>query len=398
MRGVRLLPSRRIAVSLFFAALAALGVAIFSDYGIAWDEPRQREVGAVSARYVVEVLAPALSQRAFSGVPALATFVDRDYGVVFEMPAYLVERLLGLDDTRDIFLLRHLLNFFVFVAGVYAVFRLGEDRFASWRVGLLGAACLVLSPRIFADAFYNSKDLVFLSAFAVATHTLIVFVRQPTGRTAVWHGAAMAVAIDVRLMAIVLPAATVAVVAARWVKGELQWRHALLVLVLCTGVTAVIGVALFPFLWSNPLGHLVEAFRNMSHFRVRGTMRYLGQDIWSDQVPWHYLPVWVAVTTPPVYLAMAAVGGAGVGRQLTRARHRLWLNDGELMDLVFVALLCGPVLAVVVLKSVVYDGWRHLYFVYPALLMVALRGGVTVWNVVPRWSHGRTVARTIFIS
>src|SRR5882757_3909121 len=37
-------------------------------------------------------------------------------------------------------------------------------------------------------------------------------------------------------------------------------------------------------------------------------------------------------------------------------------------------LLCftGPIAAVLILHSIIYDDWRHLYFVYPSFVMLAL--------------------------
>jgi hypothetical protein len=45
----------------------------------------------------------------------------------------------------------------------------------------------------------------------------------------------------------------------------------------------------------------------------------------------------------------------------------------------------GPLVVVVVLHSALYDGWRQLYFIYPVLLLLALRGLVTVWRWRPSW-------------
>jgi hypothetical protein len=50
--------------------------------------------------------------------------------------------------------------------------------------------------------------------------------------------------------------------------------------------------------------------------------------------------------------------------------------------------LVVPVLIVIGLNSVVYDGWRHLYFIYPALLLQAVRGVRAVILIAkrsPRW-------------
>ena len=48
--------------------------------------------------------------------------------------------------------------------------------FSDWRIGLLSALFLVLTPRFFAESFYNSKDIVFMAVFAVGMNTTISFV------------------------------------------------------------------------------------------------------------------------------------------------------------------------------------------------------------------------------
>jgi hypothetical protein len=387
---------RRIAVALFFAALLGLGLANVRDYGISWDEPRQREIGGASARYAAETLAPSLVDSTLRSFPELATFVDRDYGVAFEMPAFVLEWLLGISDTRDSFMLRHLLTFLLFVGGVFAVYRLAERRFADWRVGLLAALCLVLSPRIFADAFYNSKDLVFLSAFAIATNTLVAFVTRPGPRSALWHGVATAVAIDIRVMAIVLFAGAFVALAVRAAKREIALTHAAGALLVYVTLTVPLVIVLFPFLWSAPYRHFLEAFENMSHFRGQGEVRYLGEYVMSSALPWHYLPVWMAVTTPPVYLVLCVIGLGAILARLVRANYRLWRDEDEMQDLLFVALLSAPVLAVVWLNSVLYDGWRHLYFVYPMLVLVAIRGWLTVWRAAANRGPMRVALAAVF--
>src|SRR5262245_23736475 len=42
----------------FFLVLTALGLGIYHDYGIAWDEPAQREMGAVTLKHIDDRFAP----------------------------------------------------------------------------------------------------------------------------------------------------------------------------------------------------------------------------------------------------------------------------------------------------------------------------------------------------
>jgi hypothetical protein len=44
------------------------------------------------------------------------------------------------------------------------------------------------------------------------------------------------------------------------------------------------------------------------------------------------------------------------------------------MDSLFLLWFFLPLIAVVALKSVLYDGWRHMFYIYPAYILIALTG------------------------
>jgi hypothetical protein len=127
------------------------------------------------------------------------------------LPAIVIELAFNLKQDREIYFARHLFTFLFFCVGVLAVYKMAARRFGDWRIGLIAATFLILSPRIFADAFYNSKDLVFLSVFAIAMNTTVSFVIKPNWKSAMLHGLACAIAIDTRLMAVIIPALTIIV-------------------------------------------------------------------------------------------------------------------------------------------------------------------------------------------
>jgi hypothetical protein len=148
-------------IGLFFVTLLVLGLNIYRDYGISWDEPTQRVTGAVTVNYLAQKFnAPAFMASWNGSVPPMDMYLDRDYGVAFEAPAVALEQLFRLKDSRDIYMFRHLLTFLAFFAGVCAAYRLAYRRFLDCRIGLLSALFLVLTPRFFAESFYNSKDIV----------------------------------------------------------------------------------------------------------------------------------------------------------------------------------------------------------------------------------------------
>ena len=63
----------RILVFVFFAVYLFIGISIFKDYGISWDEPTSRNNGLIATRYAVH------------GDRELLTYVDKYYGTAFEI-------------------------------------------------------------------------------------------------------------------------------------------------------------------------------------------------------------------------------------------------------------------------------------------------------------------------
>jgi len=94
-----------IAIGLFFSSLLLLGLSRFRDYGISWDEPGQRLTGAVAVNYMAKVLhIHGLMSWWKQYFPPLTTYPDREYGVAFEAPAFALEKIFNLRDSRDIYI------------------------------------------------------------------------------------------------------------------------------------------------------------------------------------------------------------------------------------------------------------------------------------------------------
>ena len=384
---------RRIATGLFFGILLLLGPLLARDYGMGWDERADRMVGYMSLRYVTQLFAPqVLAAGHFTGIHELATHGDADHGPVFQMLLAGLEIAFFRHDPHGAGWMRHLLTFGVFVAGVWAVYRLGRARFASWHWGLVGAALLVLSPRIFAEAFYNYKDIVFLSLFALAILTLTRMLHRPTARGALLHALVCALATDVRTMGILLPGLTVAFAALEmWARPA---RRTALTRALgwYLGVLAPLVVLFWPFLWEAPMTRFWACFGSFRRYRQTMKVFYLGELMSCQRLPWHYLSVWLLVTTPVAYTVLAVGGTWAVLRGLL-TRPTAWLrHTTNRQDLLFGAWLLGPLAIIVAIQSVVYDGWRHVYFIYPAFVLLAVRGlraGGQAWQAAAPASLAR---------
>lgn len=297
---------------------------------------------------------------------------------MFELPLAALDALRASPDRRFYHQLRHMAVFGVSLVGAWALFRLATRRFRDERLGLLAVALLVLSPRFFAESFYNGKDIVFMAAFTLGIYTLARLLEHPGWRRALPHALATAAATDVRVLGLLLVPLSLGLLALRYA-GEPPGRRALRQAALVYGpATALAMVAGWPYLWAAPLAHLQAAFHNMSHFRWTGQVLYLGQVVPAASLPWHYVPVWISITTPVAYQLAALVGVGVAASGLLRWPWQALRTSAGQLDTLLLGWLLLPLLLVVYFKSVLYDGWRHLYFIYPALLLLAIRGGLAV--------------------
>ncbi|HEY3969347.1 MAG TPA: hypothetical protein VGM05_32645 [Planctomycetaceae bacterium] len=306
---------------------------------------------------------------------------EKYHGPAFEIVLTFFERGLRLRDTRPIYFMRHLVTFLVFYVSVAAFYWLLRERFGSWKVGLFGAVALVLSPRIFAESFYNSKDLALLSFFIFSAATFLLFGRRTDTKRALLHALSCGFLVGIRIVGIIVPCVTLFLIGSRIVHAWRQrssWRPQLGGLAVYFIFVVAFTILFWPILWENPLRHFASAFEEMRKYPWPGSVLYFGRFVPGTELLWHYVPVWIAMTTPVLYSVLFVLGTGGV--LTTLVRRPLEVLQHHPLDLALLGSSAVPVAAVVVLKSVVYGGWRHLYFIYPALLYFSCHGLVMIWN------------------
>lgn len=338
------------AAIVFFISLFVTGCFIFSDYGISCDEEAfSRLNGSVNYNFIKS-----------GDAKELLACDEKYHGPAFEIFLYSAEKALNVTDPREIYLLRHALTFPVFFIGTLFFYLLGLRFFKSHAIALLCSILLVASPRIFAESFYNSKDLVMLSFCIIASYTAFLFVERQTLLLAIIHAAICGFAMDIRVMGLLLPLGTLYLYAM-----QKQRKPIPILLFIC--YTLLFTIVFWPVLWLNPVHHFIEALRQMSHFPTPGTVFYFGKLI-SGYKPWHYLPVWISMTTPFFYIVLFLIG-------LFFVIKNTFVNFLSTLHMHFTLyMFATPILAIIILKSTVYDSYRHIFFVYPFLLLIAVYG------------------------
>ncbi len=363
------MPHKRFFFTLYWPGILLLclsiiiGLFCYKDYGISWDEPEQRAMGVVSYNYI------------FHHDPALKTSVDRDHGVGFELVLTALEKKLNLTDNRGIYLMRHLATHLFFLISVFFGYLLMQRLFKNQLLSCLGFLLIAFNPRLYAHSFFNTKDIPFLSVFIIC----LFFFHVAFGKNKAWWyallGLACGYATSIRILGVLLIFLiglffVVDIFNALRAKGNVFRiiRNSFIFL----AAACISLVAMWPVLWESPLHNFVTNFRSLSHFPWDGLVLFNGKLEHARSLPWYYLPEWFSITTPLLWLVAGLAGIGFVIFGFIKSPSE-YLNDlNSRSNLLYLLCFFMPLVSVVVLHSVVYDDWRHVYFIYPPFVLLAL--------------------------
>ena len=352
-------PALALAVCLLFTIA---GIAVLDDYGVGWDAPDQRRLAERNAAYIT------------GDRNALPGYHDRFYGIVFELPLYLVERLLGLQDSRDIYLSRHLITHLFFIVGGFVCGLLAWRMFNNRWLALLAMLLFLLHPRLYAHSFFNSKDIPFTVIFVIALYLTHRAFRRNTVWAFVLLGIVVGLAVNTRPFALLFIAAVLALRGLDWWQSPGNRReHILLTAGSFSAAALLVIYVSHPWYWENPL-RFFDGLQTLSRHPAPVANLFQGQIFPSNAVPADFIPVWFGITSPPALLVLGAAGIAAVLWRGWQAPGRV-LRNGELRFL-FLLLACFalPVAAVIVLQTHIYDHWRLMYFLWGPFCLLAAAG------------------------
>jgi hypothetical protein len=351
-------------IIMFFIALV-IGFLTYKDYGNCWDEPYQRETGLLSYNYI------------FNHNMDLFTKKTDYHGAGFEILLVMLEKMMRLNDSRDIYLMRHIVSNIFFLIGVFAgyvlIYRLYKNRFLAG----LGFFMLAFMPRIYAHSFYNTKDMPFLCVFIMVFAVChIAFDKNKT-----WLFFALGLlcgyATSIRIMGVMLVPIIFTFFVADLIinradKGKVV-KTLLSAGAYCFGFIVLLYLP-WPLLWRHPVHTFIEAYQKLSHYSAwKGGLLFQGKILYSDKpLPWTYFPTWFLITIPELWLAAGFGGIIWLFVDFFKRPQIYISNTPERNFILYLYCFFVPIFAVIFLKSVIYDDWRHLYFVYPPFIIIGI--------------------------
>lgn len=360
----------------FFIIFFTIQIFVFNDYGFSNDEELSRTNGLVSYNYILEKLNISIFEP-HKNIQNLNSYVDKDYGVAFELPLVFIEKIFNLKDDQSIYLARHYaVSLSFFIASIY--FFLTLNKFFSKEISIIGTLIFIIHPRIFAQSFYNSKDIGFLFYFCICNYYFISFFFKQNLKNIILLSLVISLAIGTRIMAIMIPLLFLFFFIMQNLDKKTYYRFYLLIPFLF--FLMVFTIIFWPYLWDDPSRFFV-ALISMSDFRFLGEVFFNGEYFVAKYMPWYYVPVTILITTPIYYIVLFLVGSFFIFKKsiinllnLKNNSDNIWKNQLELYLIYSLIIVFVTVGLIIELNSTVYTGWRQLYFIYPSIIFICIYG------------------------
>ena len=242
--------NNKIIVLFFFIIYFCIGSTLVTDYGIAFDEDMQRAIAQNRLDYIANFFSNTFIQ-SNNVLENKISIKWPEFGVTFELPALWLEKIIGFSDTRSQFFFRHYLIFFVSFIGSLFFYLISLKKFNSWKLALLGTIFLVSSPRIFAESFYNSKDIIFMYFFLINTFFAINFLEKPNKYGAILLAFVSALCIGVRIGGIILTILVLYFLLIKYLRKDYNFKITSSLLTFLFFLVFFV-ILFWPSLWENP--------------------------------------------------------------------------------------------------------------------------------------------------
>jgi hypothetical protein len=299
----------------------------------------------------------------------------RDFDAVLQMPQHgpFFETLVATAQavTGEQWTTRAVVTGVAAVLGVLAIALCGFE-IAGWWGAALAAAGLVGYPRYFGAMFNNSKDLPFTVAMIFVLWAALRLLRRGdllVESTLV--GAFIGVAASIRVVAVISYPLIAVVLAIRFRRDRPRprLRRVFGAGLLVAAVSWLTMCLLWPYVFLNPVAHLVDSIDSMSRYPWAAEIPFSGEMHSAAALPARYTVEWLLVGSPPALVVLAAVGAVFAVRRPFDPR----------ILLVGLALVV-PVGALAITGATMYNALRHFLFVVPPIVLLAAYGLVRLFR------------------
>ena len=186
----------------------------FKNYGIGIEEHFQRKSGFYWLNYLLNFTNfDSLKNLTETKIIEINTFTPNlfpiekvpYYGILFDLPLAYIETFFNISDPINYFYLRHIsISVFFLLSGFY-FYKIINLRFNNLYLALFGFLIFVFTPRIYGNAFFDNKDILFLSMFTINMYFYLKFNKTNRIKDLIIFALLCAFSTSTRIIGILIP-------------------------------------------------------------------------------------------------------------------------------------------------------------------------------------------------
>lgn len=366
-------------ICLFFIAVLLLGCLTAGDYGRYWDELSEIRIFRMAIMEYGEALPfeTGFHQTlAAMGVTPLSQSVEMDHNLSLYYPIAFLACRPEVSENQFAAVWR-CYTWGIFTLGLLALYAICRRMRLSRLLSCGAVLLMLLSPRFFAQGHYNNKDIALMTLCGLVMWQSLRLAEKPRLSRALAFGLAAGFCVNTRIIGAAVCGLCGLMIVLKLALEKRLDRRALLAGLGALAASLIFYVLLTPALLSDPWGYLTYLFQNAYNFsRWHGTMLFMGQqiDLSSGKPPFYYLPVCVCLTTPLCQLALIAAGTAFTLRRFSREKLQMLKTPEGFIAALGLLMWLLPLIGCMALRVRVYNGWRHIYFIYIPMMLTAAFG------------------------
>jgi hypothetical protein len=374
----------RIFLLLWLIVCLLIGTAIVHDYGMSIDEPNNQRYAADTWNAYPSVLGMRYEPEYRSSYdghgPAFITLA----GIFVKI----MQRVISGAFAPDLWHFSYFIAFLVSGLCLYWLARHWFGSWASWGILLLYSS----QPLLWGHAFINPKDIPFMAFFiaSIAAGFSMVdhFVSQASRRDIVvqevsrtdtdspsqhsllqdilrsfanpWVYLAASVLGLTTSVRILGPYAGIIVLLYGLYKAP---RRMLSALPAYVTITILVCYLSWPYLWTDPLGRLIESINVASSYPWQGGVLFEGNIFPARDLPARYLPEMLSIQFTETAVILFLTG-------TVLAFRKLFKRENFIPFILFLIWFAIPLVTILLSGSVVYDGFRQILFLVPPLFLM----------------------------
>ena len=360
---------------IIFIILICLGFLISKDYGATLDDQIYYRNGLATFNYVENIFSSIINNQ-------FLNIDNKDFEgwpVIFEMLLVILTQILNITKIEDINLFAHKLNYIIFLISLFVFAKLVKIITKSSLYSILSIFLIILSPRIFAESFYNSRDIFFLSVFIFFSFSAYKFLENSNIKSVFLLSVFTAILFNTKILGIIPILIFISLYLFNLIDAKFK-KHKLIYFSYFLILTNIFIYVTWPYLWGDYFNNMFKAFKDIiiAHDNMIIINYYFGDYISSATTPWHYRIIWFLISTPlsilPLFLFALINNTNKLVKKIFNAEvDNFKMSDALFFNIFYLLTFVFSFYLTCRFNQSQFGSWRHLYFLYPIVILFFLQ-------------------------